>query len=267
LTEFSIVPIPSNPQALVQQRAISSDQLKIWTKDIKDWALKLEELSPSKAQAQVAPLLKEGTVKPWAKDAAAWAAFEKDYDIEAETKALPVSRIAKLMELHGYVEEAQAIANEDPSGVNADMAAAHAACMDAYANAHHADAIMQDLFNAGDLEKALSGNHMTKVREAHGAIARAKGHAMSAAQMIAGHNKSIHKWTDAEIQKHLDDAKAKGEHQEKAEPFLTLVDNPNSVEIQDDIMKDVMASLGPELAVLIAGETRATLNQMLGRID
>ena len=32
-------------------------------------------------------------------------------------------------------------------------------------------------------------------------------------------------------------------------------------------MQDVLNTLGPELAELIAGQTTRTLNQMLGRID
>ena len=274
LTEFSIVPIPSNPQALVQQRGATSEQVKVWTKDLKDWMLKAEDVAPTKAQAHVTPLMKEGTVKPWAKDQAAWAAFEKDYDIEAESTELPVARVAKLLALHGFTEEASHLTKGDTQAA-LNLTQAHGAVMDAYANIHHAESIMSGLCSNGVDEpaqaqgRALSGGHMTRVKEAHAAMGRAKGHAMQAAQLLAaGSGEAVPKDLDAAVKKILDQEAADRQQAEDQAIVLTLMDSdPNLITMKDGDMQDALASFGPQLAEAIAGHTRDAMNKVLGRID
>jgi len=245
LTEFSIVPIPANPDALVQQRAVGlpDAQVRTWCKAITDWAsaqhpVALKALDEWKARAGVTL---SGTEVELAE-------FEKDYLIESEEGAKPLSdvRIAKLATMNGVLKAAK---NAQATG--------H--IMDAYANAHHAQTVMAGLCNAGDSEKALNGGHKAQVQEAHAAIGRAKEHARAAADCMG---------------EQADEAKAEkwllehGVTMKACEGMgLTLIDDPNALTFSNDLMQDVLTSLGPELADAIAGQTRAALNQMLGRID
>jgi hypothetical protein len=54
---------------------------------------------------------------------------------------------------------------------------------------------------------------------------------------------------------------------EQPEPFFTLIDDPNLISFDDETLKNAMATLGPELSAAIAGKTKDSINQMLGRID
>jgi hypothetical protein len=202
---------------------------------------------------------REGQEGPWAKHPDAWAALEHDYNIEAESGELPVARVAKLLALHGFTEEASTLIKTDTQAGMLQTAQRH--ILDAYANAHHAHAVMSDLCNAGDNEgKAMNGGHAGKAKEAHGAIGRAKEHAMAAAECLG------QKFGQAEIEKALADSRPA----RNPDYMLTLLDDapdPDRVVIKDEVMRDAMASLGPDLAALIAGHTRSTLNQLLGRID
>ena len=255
LTEFSIVPIPSNPDALVQQRSATSEQVGIWCKAVTEWAA-AKALTP--AQQAVKQLL--STKEPWATDAKAWADLEKDYAIEAEAGELSPERLDKLLALHGFMGTPSAKAAETMA---AKALSAQRHIMDAYANAHHAESVMSELCGApanNAQGKALSGEHASRAREAHGAIGRAKGHAMAAAECI-GKNES-----DEDMEKALKDAAEQG-HGDIVLKLLDGDDNPNTIVLKDDVMRDAMTSLGPELATMIAGHTRDTINKMLGRID
>lgn len=243
LTEFSIVPIPANPDALVQQRAVGlpDAQVRSWCKAITDWAsaqqpAALKALDEWKARAGVTL---SGTEVELAE-------FEKDYLIESEEGTKPLSdvRIAKLATMNGVLKAAKNT-----------KAAGH--IMDAYANAHHAQTVMAGMCNAGDSEKAVSGGHKAQVKEAHDAIGRAKEHARAAADCMG-------EQADDETAEKMLLAQGIKLH---AESFLSLIDDPNALTIKDGLMQDVLNTLGPELAELIAGQTTRTLNQMLGRID
>lgn len=273
LTEFSIVPIPSNPQALVQQRGATSQQVTSWAKDLKDWLAKTELTPQTKARECLAKIL-PGQL-PWTKDGKAWAAFEHDYNIEAESTELPVARVAKLLALHGFTEEASHLIKGDTqAGLN--LKQAHGAVMDAYANIHHAESMMGGLCNAGDLDepaqsqgRALSGGHMTRAKEAYAAMGRAKGHAMTAAQLLAnGSGEAVPKDLDAAVQKILAQEAADRQKAEDAAIVLTLMDSdPNLITMKDGDMQDALAALGLQLAEAIAGHTRDAMNKVLGRID
>jgi HK97 family phage prohead protease len=54
---------------------------------------------------------------------------------------------------------------------------------------------------------------------------------------------------------------------EPDEPFFTLIEDPNLLSFDDATLKSAMATLGPALSDAIAGKTKDTINQMLGRID
>lgn len=272
LTEFSIVPIPSNPQALVQQRSATSEQVKVWTKDLKDWLAKAEKTPQTKALECIVKIL-PGHL-PWTKDAIAWAAFNTDYDIEAESKELPVARVAKLLALHGFTEEASHLTKGDTQAA-LNLKQAHGAVMDAYANAHHAESVMSSLCSGGMDEpaqaqgRALSGGHMTRAKEAHAAMTRAKGHAMTAAQLLAnGSGEAVPKDLDEAVKKILEREAADRRKAEDSAIVLSLMDSdPNLITMKDGDMQDALASFGPALAEAIAGHTRDAMNKVLGRID
>jgi len=272
LTEFSIVPIPSNPQALVQQRSATSEQVKVWTKDLKDWLAKTELTPQTKAMECVVKIL-PGHL-PWTKDARAWDAFNTDYDIEAESKELPVARVAKLLALHGFTEEASHLTKGDTQAA-LNLKQAHGAVMDAYANAHHAESVMSSLCSGGMDEpaqaqgRALSGGHMTRAKEAHAAMTRAKGHAMTAAQLLAnGSGEAVPKDLDEAVKKILEREAADRRKAEDSAIVLSLMDSdPNLITMKDGDMQDALASFGPALAEAIAGHTRDAMNKVLGRID
>jgi len=277
LTEFSIVPIPSNPQALVQQRSATSEQVKVWTKDLKDWVLKAEEAVLTHAQHRLIGLGAFDGVQPWDSKHAnqkAWDAFTKDYDIEAESKELPVARVAKLLALHGFTEEASHLTKGDTQAA-LNLKQAHGAVMDAYANAHHAECVMSSLCSGGMDEpaqaqgRALSGGHMTRAKEAHAAMTRAKGHAMTAAQLLAnGSGEAVPKDLDEAVKKILEREAADRRKAEDSAIVLSLMDSdPNLITMKDGDMQDALASFGPALAEAIAGHTRDAMNKVLGRID
>lgn len=165
LTEWSIVPIPSNPEALVQQRSVTHGQVRVWWKALKEWA---DKYDPPAAVALAKWMVKTGREVDLPGKSIAWLelpkykAFEQDFLVETDdaAKALEDARLEKLLILHNLVKEPE----EEPV-------------------------------------------------------------------------------------------------------VLTLIDDPNECEIKADLMKDVLASLGPELAQMIATEARTTINQMLGRID
>lgn len=90
LLEFSIVPVPSNPEALVTMRHAGVDHavVKGWCKDISMWAAKKD----ATVERALSVLLKH----------AAFEAFSSDVEIETDggKKDLPDGRFEELISLH-----------------------------------------------------------------------------------------------------------------------------------------------------------------------
>jgi len=98
LLEISIVPVPSNPEALITQRAagIAPEVIKQWSHEIWEWM---------RDQGEEAAI--EKNVLDQLKSAPSWKDFVKDMQVEmSEKKALPASRLCKLFEIHKlFVEQ------------------------------------------------------------------------------------------------------------------------------------------------------------------
>lgn len=100
LLEFSIVPVPANPEALVL-RGEQSLQVRQYAKALLQWA---EEKEPAAYQA----IRKAG--RGYVLTDAAQEALDKfsaDYDVESEQgkKELPIERVEKLLALHELIKK------------------------------------------------------------------------------------------------------------------------------------------------------------------
>lgn len=168
LLEFSIVPIPSNPDALVSQRGVTNEQVHAWKKALLDWAAP----QPTRAMARLTAL----GINPEACTAnrPAWEAFEKDYAVEAESADLPPARIVKLLTLHGFTEQASALMPKAPSA-----RAMYGKSMDAAESAGKAMDACDHCLGS----KTISNEQKAKVKEARGHAADAQASAMEAADL------------------------------------------------------------------------------------
>jgi HK97 family phage prohead protease len=101
LLEFSIVPVPCNPQALVEQRGVTHTQVSVWTKAIKQWA---DENQPIALNAATK------IYKHLTSDTPTYPAFERDYLVETEDgkKAMDEDRLVKLLALHDLAPNVEA---------------------------------------------------------------------------------------------------------------------------------------------------------------
>lgn len=100
LLEFSIVPVPANPEALVQ-RGLEETQVKVYAKTLMEWA-EAKEPRPIQAirKAGYGHLLTDehkGAVEK----------FSADYEVESDggKKAVGKERVEKLLAIHDLIEK------------------------------------------------------------------------------------------------------------------------------------------------------------------
>lgn len=100
LLEFSIVPVPANPEALIQ-RGLEDAQIKVYAKALMEWA-EAKEPRPLQAirKAGYGHLLTDAHHESVEK-------FSADYDIESDggKKIIEKERIEKLLQIHGLIEK------------------------------------------------------------------------------------------------------------------------------------------------------------------
>lgn len=300
LLEYSIVPIPSNPEALISQRAVNHTQVAGWTKQLGTWFTKHQPIAQQAILDYAAKTKKTLTQTP-----EAYAAFEKDYLVETEEgdKSLSEERLEKLLALHGIKEPESADHTQA-----AAMRRVHGAAMDAYAHAHYADRIMQMMRTTGEDMKQITGGHKMQLEDAHGAVQRARDHAMAAADHCMAMGKAMGIKMAPPVTKPLptpNDGETEQEfvsrcagndtmnhdypdnaqrvavcysqwrrHHREADPitkqpdealFLELVDpSPSILEFDD---KDLSEALGAAVAQMAAREAKQAINKALGRLD
>ena len=280
LMEFSIVPIPSNQEALVSQRSATVEQVKTWTKAVTEWAAK--QASPAQ-EAITTYAAKTGRILH--QEPEQFAAFEKDYLIETNegAKTLTDARIGKLCALHGIKEP------ESADHTQADaLRKVHRSAMDAYANAHHADTVMTSMCtmeaniptaSASLIDWKTWAETVTKtkkdsMKQAQGAVQRARDHALAAADQCAQMGGkaladlvvSIKSDATEEATRFAIQAEQKAREQVEAkEMWLELEDDdPDAQEIDP---KELAAMIGRVIAAEAGAQVRAALNTALGRLD
>lgn len=276
LMEFSIVPIPSNQDALAQ-RGIDSAKKKEWVKAITEWASKQDD------PAKVAIIgYQERSGRLMVQTDEQFIAFEKDYLVESEdgSKTLPDARIGKLCALHGIKEPESTDHTQREA-----LRKVHRSAMDAYANAHHADTVMTSIATmeaniptaaASAVEWKDWGETFIKskkatMKQAHGAIQRAKDHAQMAADQCAQMggkalaDLAIEHKEAAEAQLLIDQkaAEQKALEQESKELWLEL-DEDEGFDIDPKELATVLSQIIAEEA---GAQVRAALNTALGRLD
>jgi HK97 family phage prohead protease len=101
LLEFSIVPVPSNPEALITMRhaGVDDEVVKGWCKTLNTWAAKRER-SVAKAYGQILEYI---DAQP------AWKEFIADYAVETDkgNKPLATDRLVRLLKLHELLPPAE----------------------------------------------------------------------------------------------------------------------------------------------------------------
>lgn len=183
LLEFSIVPIPSNAEALATQREVDiPEQTKVWMKALRDWA----QPAMSAVQERVGSLV--GATPFWVGKEAAWADLEKDYAIEAESGELTDARLAKLLALHGFTQQAAQIIPKAPGA-----RAMYGKMMDAADSADKAAGCCDECMGT----KVISNEQKAKVKEAKQHAITAREAAREAAD--ACHAQMTGKTVDAPI--------------------------------------------------------------------
>lgn len=287
LMEFSIVPIPSNQDALAQ-RGIDLGKMKEWRKSLFEWAAKQEQSEASNAQIHFTAMFEQSGLIPWKQHEAAWAALEKDYAIEEETGKIGDGRMLKLLQIHGFKDEV-AFWKKEPESVDHTQRDAlrqvHRSAMDAYANAHHADTVMTSMAtmeanmptaSATEVEWKAWGevvkSKKASMKVAQGAVQRARDHAMAAADQCAQmggkaladlvseqkNESQLSAIKDAE----LAEQKAR-EQAESKEMWLELDEDDD-----DGIDPKALAAMISKVIAEEAGaQVRAALNTALGRLD
>lgn len=120
LLEFSIVPVPSNPEALVTQRQSRADKavIKQWCAEIKQWADKAGmEMEPDEDECPKAdcPMKQAGKALAALLPLQEFADFLKDVETEANGKPIEIERVAKLLELNGLTKKI-----DTPKGLTAE---------------------------------------------------------------------------------------------------------------------------------------------------
>ncbi len=312
LMEFSIVPIPSNPEALVSQRSAAPEQVKAWTKELRTW---VDAHEPAALKAIFDWVKRTGKTLRYEEDQ--FIGFEKDYLVESDEgkKTLTYDRLEKLFAIHEMKDGTSGPESQDHTQAAA-LRLVHHAAMDAYANAHHADAVMTSIATmeaniptdgkGWEDFKAASGKLRQSMTQAHGAIKRARDHAMDAAEKVAAMGGKA--WMDKYVialtkpmpvpnagesqsdfisrcagnatmnSDYPDNAQRVAvchsqwdRHKREAEPQTK--DEPVLDLLDDDpnsfeIDEGNMATLIAELmAGAVAAETRAAVNAALGRLD
>lgn len=263
LMEYSIVPIPSNPEALVSQRGMDSAKVKEWREQIIEWA-KVEHLSGTHITLQGYAVKTGRTLKHTPEQ---FDAFEKDYLIESEdgSKTLSDARIGKLCAIHGIKEPPE---SQDHTQAD-DMRKVHTAAMDAYANAHHADTVMTSMatMEANIPTRSMTDREKRSMKAAHAAVQRAKDHALAAAELcVSIGGKSLADLADVTV-KQAAEQKAKEAIDKLVDDnaFFELTDDDdNMLEFED---KDMLKIVGDLIAKEVGGHVRATLNAAIGRLD
>ncbi len=279
LLEFSIVPIPSNPEALVSQRGITSDQATSWKKELLAWAAK----DQSKALLRVKKALPSFEIS----NQANWDLLEKDFEVESETGDLSDARLIKLLSLHGFEKDALQIKSgggpgclsEDHTQADAQrefMRMTHGAIMDGYANAHYAEMLCDMMRTSGGEElKAISGHHKNMIEDTRSAVSRTKGHLKTASDHYIRHGKSL----GLDLSKDLAPTKEAIEAIQKCikcDQETKQTDSDLWFELEESKMADdeydipedkLMEVIGSAISAEVGTAVKDAINKRLGRLD
>lgn len=256
LLEFSIVPVPANPDALVEQRACSHDQVAQWTKAVMTWASAQEPVG-LKAIRKVL-----GTVP---ENEHAVKAFCADYAVESDEgkRELPAERIAKLLSIHD-LKQPSTMPYETARMMHDDMLNAHAMAGKA-----------AECCEACGVGKSMDDAHTGKVREAHGYAKSAQGYAASAARRAHEHMLNA----DRKAVSEQKETKGADDSKELSEDVFSLTDEPeiewdrldaleSSVELDAQAVSElILASVKQTLTEMAGAQAQAAINHLTGRLD
>jgi HK97 family phage prohead protease len=253
LLEFSIVPVPANPEALVEQRGCSHDQVTQWTKAVMAWASQQEPVGLKAIRKAL------GSVPD---DEKAVKAFCDDYAVESDEgkRELPTERIAKLLAIHD-LKQPSTMPYETARMMHDDM-------LNAHAMAGKAAECCEDC----GVEKGMDEAHAGKVKEAHSYAKSAQGYAANAARRAHEHMLAADRKEAPRLQE-------KAESHEISEDVLSLTDesaidwdqldaSDTNMELDAQAFSElILASVKQTLTEMAGAQAQAAINQLTGRLD
>lgn len=260
LLEFSIVPVPSNPEALVV-RGPQLVQAKAYAKAVKEWA---ESLEPVAHKA----LRKAGyeSILASCKEEAI-SAFAEEYDKETDggKKELRKADLDALIELHGLKDYygADIIPYNSAESMHNDMLSANA----------NAKMAMSQLEGCGmDSTKAIDPVQADALKQAHAAASRAASYSASAARKAHEHmlaskqpEKIEQKAESMEISTDVIDIKAADDIINWDEFNASI---PKEISFTSEEVSQVLVeAFRASLKEVAAAQARQAVNKMAGRLD
>lgn len=256
LLEFSIVPVPSNPEALIA-RGLKAEQAKAYAKSVQDWALSLEpSFSKALRKAGYESILASGKEE-------SLSAFAEEYDKETDggKKELRKADLDALIELHGlkdYLSQ-DIIPYNSAQSMHADMLSAHANAKDAMAQL--------EACGMGTM-KGIDAAHEEKLRQAHASASRAASYAANGAR--AAHEHMLASKAPAVVD--LKDVSTDVLDIKQADEILEwdAINKTACPEIQlspEQVSQVILDGFRESFKEMAQAQARAAINKMTGRLD